>query len=274
MPTEVTTRITSLFSNCKAEGRKAFIAYITGGDPAPAQTVSLILALERGGADLVELGVPFSDPIADGPVIQRASDRALRANSTVAGLLEAVRELRRHSQIPLLLFSYLNPLLRYGFQKLAGDAVDAGVDGVLLTDLCIEEAAEPVRRLRERGLDTVFLVAPTSTERRLRLVSDYSSGFIYLVSRRGVTGEQASVSDAAVPLVARMRALTDLPLAMGFGISTPEQVAEVARLADGVVVGSAIVKFIEENADWPDLPARLEGWTRQLSAPLRVPAKL
>jgi tryptophan synthase alpha chain len=274
MPIEVTTRIGSLFSTCRAEGRKAFIAYITGGDPTPAQTVSLILALERGGADLIELGVPFSDPIADGPVIQRASDRALRAKSTVAGLLEAVHEVRRHSQIPLLLFSYLNPLLRYGFQKLAGDAVQAGIDGVLLTDLCIEEAAEPVRRLRERGLDTVFLVAPTSSERRLRLVSEYSSGFIYLVSRRGVTGEQASVSDAAAPLVTRMRALTGLPLAMGFGIGTPEQVAEVARLTDGVAVGTAIVKFIEENAASSDLPARLESWTRHLSAPLRVSATL
>src|SRR5947209_9709008 len=271
MPTEVTSRITGLFSSCKAEGRKAFIAYITGGDPTPAQTASLVLALERGGADLIELGVPFSDPIADGPVIQRASDRALRAKSTVAGLLEAVREVRRHSQIPLLLFSYLNPLLRYGFQKLALDAAEAGVDGVLLTDLCIEEAAEPVRQLRDHGLDTVFLAAPTSTDRRLRLVSEHSSGFIYLVSRTGVTGAQASLSDAAAPLVTRMRALTRLPLALGFGVGTPEQVAEVARLTDGIVVGSAIVRFIEENATSPDLPARLEWWTRQLSAPLRSP---
>jgi tryptophan synthase alpha chain len=274
MPTEVTSRISSLFSSCKAEGRKTFIAYITGGDPTPAQTVSLVLSLERGGADLIELGVPFSDPIADGPVIQRASDRALRAKSTVAGLLEAVREVRRHSQIPLLLFSYLNPLLRYGFRKLASDAVEAGVDGVLLTDLCIEEAAEPVSQLRERGLDTVFLAAPTSTDRRLRLVSEYSSGFIYLISRTSVTGLQVSLSEAAAPLVTRMRALTQLPLALGFGVGTPEQVAEVARLTDGVVVGSAIVKFIEENATSPDLPARLESWTRQLSAPLRSPKVL
>ncbi|MGI8961969.1 MAG: tryptophan synthase subunit alpha [Bryobacteraceae bacterium] len=274
MPTEVITRITSLFSSCKAEGRKAFIAYITGGDPTPSQTVSLVLALERGGADLVELGVPFSDPIADGPVIQRASERALRAKSTVAGLLETVREIRRQSQIPLLLFSYLNPLLRYGFEKLAGDAVEAGIDGVLLTDLCIEEAAESVHQLRKRGLDTIFLAAPTSTDRRLRLVSEHSSGFIYLVSRSGVTGEQASVSDSAAPIVTRMRAITDLPLAMGFGIGTPQQVAEVARLTDGVVVGSAIVKFIEENAASSDLPARLEEWTRRLSAPLRLPVNL
>src|SRR5438105_371405 len=254
MTTAVTTRITSLFTRCKPEGRKAFVAYITGGDPTPAHTVSLVLALERGGADLIELGVPFSDPIADGPIIQRGSDRALRAKTTVAGLLEAVREIRAHSQIPLLLFSYLNPLLRYGFQKLASDAVEAGVDGVLLTDLCVEEAAEPVRQLREQGLDTVFLAAPTSTEARLCLVAEHCSGFVYLVSRTGVTGEQASLSDAAGPLVRRMRARTDLPLALGFGIGTPEQVAEAARLSDGVVVGSAIVKYIEENATSSDLP--------------------
>ncbi len=231
---------------------------------------SLVLALERGGADLIELGVPFSDPIADGPVIQRASDRALRAGTTFARLLETVREIRRESQVPILLFSYLNPLLRYGFDKLASDAAEAGVDGVLLTDLSIEEAGEPVDRLREHGLDTVFLAAPTSTERRLRLVAEHSSGFIYLVSRTGVTGEQASLSEAAAPLARRMRELTELPLAIGFGISTPEQVAEVARIADGVVVGSAIVKFIESHAADPDLAAKLEGFTRQLTSPLRT----
>ncbi len=271
MPVHVTTRITSLFAACKTERRKAFIAYITGGDPAPSHTASLILALDRGGADLIELGVPFSDPIADGPVIQRASDRALRANTTVARLLQTVREVRRDSQIPILLFSYLNPLLRYGFRKLAGDAADAGVDGVLLTDLCIEEATEPVRELRQRGLDTVFIAAPNSTDARLRLVSEHSSGFVYLVSRTGVTGEQASLSETAAPLVRRMRGVTDLPLAMGFGVGTPEQVAEVGRLTDGVVVGSAIVKFIEENADAPDLVYQLEAWTHRLTSSLRPP---
>ncbi len=267
---QTATRIASLFTNCSAKRRKAFIAYLTGGDPSPEHTVSLVLALERGGADLIELGVAFSDPIADGPVIQRASDRALRAGITLPRLLEIVREIRRRSQIPLLLFSYLNPLLRYGFERLAHDASGAGVDGVLLTDLCIEEASEPVRRLREQGLDTIFLAAPTSTERRLRLVAEHSSGFIYLVSRTGVTGEQTSVSEAAAPLTRRMRELTDLPLTVGFGISKPEQVSEVARLADGVVVGSAIVKCIEENAALPDLDARLEAFTRYLTAPLRV----
>jgi tryptophan synthase alpha chain len=269
MPVQTTTRIGRLFEDAKREGRKAFIAYLTAGDPDPSQTESLVLALERGGADLIELGVPFSDPIADGPVIQRASERALRAKTTLAGLLETVREIRRHSEIPLLLFSYMNPLLKYGFSKLALDASTSGIDGVLMTDLCVEEAEEPVRCLREHGLDTVFLVAPTSTERRLKLVAEHSSGFVYLVSRTGVTGEQESLSAAAAPLTRRMREITSLPLAVGFGISTPRHVAEVGEIADGVVVGSAIVKCIEQNANERDLASRVEAFTRFLTAPLR-----
>jgi tryptophan synthase alpha chain len=269
MPASTTTRISALFENCARTRRQAFIAYLTGGDPSPEQTVSLILALERGGADLIELGVPFSDPIADGPVIQRASERALRAHTTLPLLLDVVREIRRTSQIPILLFTYLNPLLRYGFGRLADDAAEAGVDGVLLTDLCIEEAAEPVAQLRRAGLDTVFLAAPTSSERRLKLVAEHSSGFVYLVSRTGVTGEQTSVADTAKPLIARMRQLTNLPLAVGFGVSSPVQVREVAAVADGVVVGSALVRCIEQNAGSPELGHRLEEFTRCLTAPLR-----
>ena len=269
MPVEAATRISNLFAESKHSGRKAFIPYITAGDPSPSRTAELVLAMERGGAALVELGVPFSDPIADGPVIQRASERALRAGMTVAGVLDIVRQIRRDSQIPLLLFSYLNPLLKYGFERMAEEAAEAGVDGVLLTDLCVEEADKPVRELRARGLDTVFLAAPTSTERRLRLVAGHSSGFIYLVSRTGVTGEQQSLSETAASLTRRMRELTNLPLAIGFGISTPEQVAEVATLADGVVVGSAIVKFIETHAASPRLPQALEDFTRELTRPLR-----
>ena len=266
---ETSTRISSLFAKHKSQGSKAFIAYLTAGDPSLALTTELVLALERGGADLIELGVPFSDPIADGPVIQRASERALLAGATLPRLLETVREIRRHSQVPLLLFSYLNPLLRYGLDKLARDAAAAGIDGVLLTDLSVEEAAEPVSRLRSQSLDTVFLAAPTSSERRLRLVAEHSSGFVYLVSRTGVTGEQQSLAASAAPLAERMRKLTQLPIALGFGVSTPAQVAEVARLADGVVVGSAIVKFIEAHWTAPDLLAKLEAFTSQLTAPLR-----
>ena len=266
----MSSRISELFTAKRAEGRKAFIAYLTGGDPTPQHTLSLVLALERGGADLIELGVPFSDPIADGPVIQRASDRALRAGAKLAGLLANVREIRKHSQIPLLLFSYLNPLMRYGFERLANDASDAGIDGVLLTDLSVEEADAPVKQLRGRGLDTVFLAAPTSTDHRLRLVAQYSSGFVYLVSRTGVTGEQTSLSSAAAPLIERTRRQTDLPLALGFGISTPQQVAEVSKLADGIVVGSAIVKCIEANGTSPDLAEKVEAFTRDLTRPLKI----
>lgn len=270
MAVQTTTRIGNLFASRQASGRKVFIAYLTAGDPTPAHTASLVRALERGGADLIELGVPFSDPIADGPVIQRASYRALAAGATLSGLLETVREIRRCSEIPLLLFSYLNPLLRRGFGNLARDAAAAGIDGVLLTDLSVEEAAEPVARLRERSLDTVFLAAPTSSERRLRLVAEHSSGFVYLVSRTGVTGQQASLSSAVAPLVARIRPLTGLPLAVGFGIGAQDQVAEAARLADAVVVGSAIVQFIETHRASPDLAARLETFTGGLTAPLRA----
>lgn len=269
MAVQTGTRISGLFERCKAENRKAFIAYITAGDPWPEMTSSLVVALERGGADLIELGVPFSDPIADGPVIQRASDRALRAGMTTRKVLEIVREVRRKSQIPILLFSYLNPLLRYGFDALAKDSAQAGVDGILMTDLCVEEAEDPVHRVRAQGLDTVFLAAPTSTDQRLRRVADQSSGFVYLVSRTGITGEQASLSSSALPLTTKMRELTRLPLAVGFGISTPEQVAEVGAIADGVVVGSAIVRFIEEHSTDLDLPQKLEQFARKLSAPLR-----
>ncbi|MGC2660696.1 MAG: tryptophan synthase subunit alpha [Bryobacteraceae bacterium] len=268
MPTTVATRIGRVLEARKAQGRKSFIAYLTGGDPSPDVTADLVLALERGGADVIELGVPFSDPIADGPVIQRASERALAAGTTLPRLLNVVREIRKQSEIPLLLFSYLNPLLRYGFGRLARDASAAGVDGVLLTDLSVEEADEPVRELRAYGLDTVFLAAPTSSDRRLQLVAGYSSGFIYLVSRTGVTGERQSLSEAARPLIARMRAYTELPLAVGFGIGTPEQVEETARVADAVVVGSAIVRLIETNAGKPTLAGELERFTSCLTAPL------
>ncbi|HEX4164657.1 MAG TPA: tryptophan synthase subunit alpha [Bryobacteraceae bacterium] len=264
------TRISGLFQSCRAQGRAAFVAYITAGDPSLEQTPELVQALERGGADLIELGVPFSDPIADGPVIQRASERALRAGGSLPRLLETVRAIRQRSQVPLLLFSYLNPLLRYGFERLAKEASAAGVDGVLLTDLSVEEAAEPVRQLRRAGLDTVFLAAPTSSERRLKLVSEHASGFVYLVSRTGVTGEQQTVSESVQPLVERMRQLTELPLAVGFGVSTAEQVRQVAKVADAVVVGSALVKLIETHSTSVDLAKRLESFTRQLTSSLHA----
>ena len=255
------SRIGQMFDRLKGEGRAALIAYLTAGDPTPERTPALVAALERGGVDLIELGVPFSDPIADGPVIQRGADRALKAGTTVAKVLNIAREIRKASQIPLLLFTYLNPVLRYGLEKLATDAKAFGIDGCLLTDLSVEEAGPYVAAMRGAGLDTVFLAAPTSTPARLKLIAEYSTGFVYLVSRTGVTGERATLSESLGELIRQVRQVTTLPLAAGFGISTPQQAAEVAQMADGVVVGSALVRLIEEGAD----VSSVEGFARSLA---------
>ena len=254
------TRVQALFDGLRAKKRAALIGYVTAGDPAPERTPEWIWALEQGGVDLIELGVPFSDPIADGPVIQRGSDRALKAGMSVAKVLEIARKVRERSAVPLILFTYLNPVLRYGLDKLASDARAAGIDGCLLTDLSVEEAATYNGAMRGAGLDTVFLAAPTSTPERMELVARYSTGFVYLVSRTGVTGERASVSDALGPLIASMRKVTQQPLCAGFGIATPEQAGQVARMADGVVVGSAIVRMIEQGSS----ASQLEAFARSL----------
>jgi tryptophan synthase alpha chain len=241
------TRIGQRFAARGREGGKAFIAFVTAGDPSRERTVEIACALEGAGVDVLELGVPFSDPLADGPVIQRASERALAQGTRLASVLEVVRLIRARSELPLLLFSYVNPLLRYGLDRLAADAAAAGVDGVLVTDLPPEEAGEWIACARRTGLDTVFLAAPTSPDARLKRVADASRGFVYAVSRTGVTGERDAVSDDAAILVGRLKALTQTPVALGFGISTPEQVRAAAAVADGVVVGSAIVRFLEEH---------------------------
>ena len=256
------TRIARLFESLKRENRCGIIAYLTAGDPTPEATPELVAALERGGADLIELGVPFSDPIADGPVIQQAGERSLRAGTTLSKVLGIATEIRRTSEIPLLLFTYLNPALRYGFERLARDAKAAGIDGCLLTDVSVEEARDYVKTMRAANLDTVFLAAPTSTEARLKLVAEYSSGFVYLVSRTGITGMQQTISESAMPLIERMRAHTNLPLAMGFGISKPEHVAELAGKVEAVVIGSAIVRQIEQD------PSKLEAFMRDLKRPI------
>lgn len=258
------TRIGRLFHCLQKDGRKGLIAYLTAGDPTPERTPALVEALVRGGADLVELGVPFSDPIADGPVIQRAGERALRAGTTLAGVLEIAAEIRRRSEVPLLLFTYLNPVLRYGLERLAKDAAAHGIDGCLLTDASVEEAQDYVAAMHRHGLDTVFLAAPTSTPGRLELVAKYSTGFVYLVSRTGVTGERETLSDAVAPLIRSVRAVTSLPLAVGFGISRPEHVAELGKQVEAVVVGSAIVRMIERNQNNPSLEAQLESFAREL----------
>jgi tryptophan synthase alpha chain len=243
------SRIGERFRHLRAQGRKAFVAFLTAGDPSPASTLKAARDLERGGADVLELGVPFSDPLADGPVIQRSSERALRQGTTLPRVLEAARAIRGESELPLLLFGYFNPFLRHGLERLAGDAKDAGVDGILVTDLPPEEAGEWIAIARVHDLDTVFLAAPTSPDDRLRGVAAASRGFVYAVSRTGITGERVALSDEAGPLVRRIRSHTDEPVALGFGISTPEQFRAAADVADGVVVGSALVRFLEEKPD-------------------------
>lgn len=258
------TRIGRLFDCLKRDGRKGLIAYLTAGDPSPERTPALVEALVRGGADLIELGVPFSDPIADGPVIQRAGERALKAGTTLHGVVEMARQIRRSSEVPLLLFTYLNPVVRYGLDRLAQDAAASGIDGCLLTDASVEEAHAYVEAMHRHGLDTVFLAAPTSTPRRLELVARYSTGFVYLVSRTGVTGERESLSAAVAPLIRAVRAVTDLPLAVGFGVSRPEHVAELGSQVEAVVVGSAFVRIIEHYRDDPRLEKEIESFTREL----------
>jgi tryptophan synthase alpha chain len=263
------TRIGKLFEDLKREGRKGLVGYLTAGDPTPERTPALVEALVRGGVDLIELGVPFSDPIADGPVIQAAGERALKAGTTMKRVLEIAVEIRKRSEVPLLLFTYLNPVMRYGLERLATDAAAAGIDGCLLIDASVEEAHEYVGAMHAHGLDTVFLGSPTSTERRLRLVAEYSSGFIYLVSRTGVTGERDSLSNLVAPLVEAMRKVTDLPLAVGFGVSKPEHVQELGRQVEGVVVGSAIVRLIGEHGASPLLESKLEAYARELKGGFR-----
>jgi len=246
-------RIENAFNTLRQQGKKGFIPYITAGDPDLATTEQLLVTLAQAGATLIELGVPFSDPMADGPVIQRASERALKHGFGLEEVLETAARARKQTDTPVILFSYYNPLLQFGLQRLARAARDAGVDGVLVTDLTPEESGEFHNELRAQELDMIFLIAPTSTDERLRLVAEHASGFIYAVSRAGVTGVRSSVSEEAEKLVNRMRKFSSLPIAVGFGISNAQQVTDVHRYADAVVVGSAIVAEIERLNGAPDL---------------------
>lgn len=261
------SRIGEKFARLRAAGLKALVPYLTAGDPDLETTGELILEMERAGADIIELGVAFSDPIADGPVIQRAADRALRRGTTLAGCLGLIRELRRASDIPLVLFSYLNPLLQFGMERLTSALTDAGVDGVLVTDLIVEEADRFIAPLRERGIDTIFLVAPTSTDERMRRICGTCRGFVYVVSRTGVTGTDENLAETMRPTVERVRRFTELPIAVGFGVSTPEHVRQVWQYADAAVVGSAIVREIERQAGNSHLVSVIGRFTRWLKAP-------
>ncbi len=230
------------------EQKPALVAYVTCGDPDLATTRDVILAAIEAGADVIELGVPFSDPLADGPVIQRASERALKHGTSLSQVLKLTAEIREHSQaVGLVVFSYLNPILRMGMSKFCSVARYAGVDGALITDLPVEEAGEYLREMEKNDLAPVFLAAPTSTDARLQRVAADSRGFVYAVSRTGVTGAQQQMPEDAAALVARIRNYTELPVAVGFGISTPEQFRAVGKFADAAVIGSAIVQIIEQN---------------------------
>jgi tryptophan synthase alpha chain len=258
-------RIEEAFDDLERRNAKGFIPFITAGDPDLGTTAELLVELSAAGATVIELGVPFSDPMADGPVIQRASERALKHGFGIGDLLETVANVRRTMQTPIILFTYFNPVLQFGLTRIAEEAKAAGVDGLLVTDLSPEEAGEFESELRAHELDMIFLIAPTSTDARLKLVAQHARGFIYAVSRAGVTGVRTSVSAEAEKLVNRMRKFSPLPIAVGFGISNVEQVKDVQRYADAVVIGSAIVSEIERLQGATDLPKRIGQFVRQLS---------
>jgi tryptophan synthase alpha chain len=248
------------------ESKPSLIAYVTCGDPDLATTRDVIFAAIDSGASVIELGVPFSDPLADGPVIQRASERALKHGTSLQNVLTLASEIREHSQsVGLVIFSYLNPILRMGLAKFCHVARAAGVDGILITDLPVEESGEYLREARKNDLATIFLAAPTSTDQRLKSIAKVSTGFIYAISRTGVTGARQQMTGDARALVRRLRRFSKLPVAVGFGISTPAQFAGVGKFAEGAVVGSAIVNIIEQNPGRE--AAAVAEFVRQLLAP-------
>jgi tryptophan synthase alpha chain len=255
------TRIETRFEELRKAKRKAFIPYITAGDPDLKTTADLILALDKAGADVIEVGVPFSDPIADGPENQRATERALTSGTSLTDILRMGTEVRKKSQVPLLIMSYYNPLLHYGLEKLAHDAAAAGFDGILASDLTVEESGPYVETMKKAGLNTVFLVAPTSSPERIRKIAAMSTGFLYAVSRTGVTGERQELAADLRDFLKTLRTHTSVPIAVGFGISQPEQVKAVWQEADGAVVGSALVRVIEENSGFSDVAERVARFT-------------
>jgi tryptophan synthase alpha chain len=265
MPELLTTRITARFADLRARRAKGLIVYLTAGDPTLDATGELLVALERAGVDVIELGVPFSDPLADGPVIQRASERALRSGTTLRRILARFPDWRQAVRAPIILFSYYNPILQYGLASFAAAAARAGVDGALVVDLSPEEAENYVGVMWAQNLDTVFLASPTSPDERLERAARLSRGFFYLISRTGVTGERREIASGVEPLVERVRRVTSLPLAVGFGISTPAQVREVQRHADAAVVGSAVVHVIEARYS-QEGPGAIEEFVRGLRA--------
>ncbi len=258
------SRLAERFALIRREGRPGLVTYTTAGDPDLARSAEILLTLDRAGADVLEVGVPFSDPLADGPVIQRATERALAAGGSLRATLALVKNVGPRIAAPIVLFSYANPLMRMGLEAFAEAAADAGVDGVLALDLPIEEASAFREILASAGVDTIFLLSPTTTDERMKRAARLGRGFLYGISRLGVTGARARVASGAEELAARIRAETDLPIALGFGISTPEHVAEVGAYADAAVVGSALVALIAEASGSADCLARVDAYVRSL----------
>jgi tryptophan synthase alpha chain len=258
------SRIQRTFEKLRQQRKKALIPYIMAGDPDLSTTQSLVLELEKNGADMIELGVPFSDPLADGPVIQKASERALRNKTSLRDVMDLVRTLRKQTQVPLVLMTYYNPIYKYGEERFSQNAVASGVDGVIIPDLPPEEAGQLLPISYRLGLDTIFLLAPTSTPDRIRRVSESSRGFIYYVSLTGITGAAMGSSVEIKKKIQEIRRISAQPVAVGFGISTPDQAAQVAQWADGVIVGSALVKLVESHLQDPRLIKTVSGFLREL----------
>lgn len=261
--------IDDVFKRLKQSGETGFIPYITAGDPSLDVTVDLVLELAKRGSDIIELGIPFSDPLADGPTNQASAQRALDKGTTLEGVFGCVEKIRESSDVPLVFFTYYNPVHQYGLEKFVKRCRAVGVDGALITDLPPEEASVYRELMQSQGLDTVFLLAPTSRDERIKLVAEAATGFVYYVSRAGVTGEQQSMAGTLVPMVERIKGFTDKPLAVGFGISNPEQAAHVGAHADAVVVGSAIVRRIGEKGGDPDLVQQIGDFVAELVQPLK-----
>ena len=260
------TRLESTFARLREAHSPGLVTYITAGDPDLDRTAGILRALDRAGADVLEVGVPFSDPLADGPVIQRATERALAAGTTLSGVLELLRSIRGDIAAPVVIFSYANPILRLGAEQFADRARAAGVDGVLVLDLPIEEADEFRTMLARRGIDTILLLSPTTTDDRLRRAAALGSGFLYAISRLGVTGARDALAAGARDMVGRIRKVSDLPVALGFGISKPDHVREVGQWADAAVVGSALVDVIAREGASRDLNTRVEEYVRWLKS--------
>ncbi|MGB7285150.1 MAG: tryptophan synthase subunit alpha [Candidatus Acidiferrum sp.] len=263
------TRISKRFAALRDSGELGIVAYITAGDPSLNATHKFVLALADAGTDVIELGIPFSDPLADGPTIQRASERALKSHTTLAQVIDLVRGIRKSSEVPIVLFGYYNPVLQMGLEKFASSAAEAGADGVLITDLTPEESGDYRRILAAHNLDTIFLGAPTSTDDRLAKIAAASSGFLYLISRTGVTGAKDALPDDLPALLRRARKVTQLPIAVGFGISLPGHVSVLGGLADAAVVGSALVSEIEKAIVAAPTPANVDAAAESLAARVR-----